>query len=348
MDIAQDASVAALVAKLQNARSQAAMSLILSAERPYEPTKSLAAEIKAHIPILEGHLKAKRASEAIATALAMVFFDVDHAISCMRRDGVLRASRYGYKGALIGRVAKAALSIRHMTGASSNHLAYLQSVVALSKVSINAGTLYEEIVRTVRAYRTVVLKTVLVTVNYLFYHRWMHHPEASPLDSRHYSSEEYAEAASLILATYASLFPVDDECCNHVDLKVFGARAVVYDRLLIAAIRLTKFREAELMIDGLPYRAELDGNTVTISSIDPDIERSVRLGYIQGEFQAAIRLAYPLKVEPAISMREFVELGFQRESFQHLLELVEKPVRRLRLKLPATPEIFAFSQATNY
>jgi hypothetical protein len=340
--------VAALVAKLLNARSQAAMLTILETEAPHERTRSLASEIKAHIPVLEDHLRANRAREAIATVLAMLFLDADHAISCMRRDGVLRASRYGYKGALIGRVGKAALAIRHLMTPSSDCLAYLESIIALSKLAANAGALHEEMVRTVRARRTVVLKTVLVIVNSLFYHGWLNDPNASSLDSRRYSSEEYAEAASLILATYASLFPIDDRCCIHVDVTALGTGAVVYHRLLLAAIRITKFREAELTIDGLPYRAELDGQTVTISSICPDIERSVRLGYIQSQNQAMIRVAHLQEAEPAISVRDLIDGGFERGSFQQLTELVEEPVRRLRLRLPAVPEVFDALFACDY
>lgn len=337
---AQSAPVAALVAKLLRASSQAAMLSSLNTESPRERTKSLASEIKAHVPTLENHLRANRAREAIATVLAMLFLDADHAISCMRRDGVLRASRDGYRGALIGRVGKAALAIRHLITPSADGLAYLESIIALSKLATDAGVLHEEMIRTIRTHRIVVLKTVLVIVNSLFYRGWLKDPTANSLDSRRYSSEEYAEAASQILATYASLFPIDDSCCAHVDVKALGAGAAVYQRLLLVAVRITKFREAELTIDGLPYRAELNGQTVTISSISPDIERSVRLGYIQSQSQAMIRVAHLLEAEEAISIHEFIDRGFERGVFQKLTELVEEPVRRLRLRLPAVPEVF--------
>ena len=337
--ISGSSTTAALIAQLLSARKQAAMLAILEAQAPHKQTKSLCADIKAHIPVLEGHLKANRAREAIATALAMLFLDSNHAVSCMRRDGVLRASRYDYKGALIGRVGKAALAIRQRINASSDCLAYLESIVALSKLAADVGLLQEEMLQTICSSRIVVLKTVLVIVNSLFYHGWLNDHEVSSLDSRRYSSEEYAEAVSLILSTYTSLFPIDDECCNHVDPDALGSRAVVYDRLLLVAIRITKFKNAELMIDGLPYRADLEGTTVTIRSIDPDLERSVRLGYIQSESQAILRVAYAQDT-PAISVRDAVGQGFDRKIFQQLIELANKPVRRLRLMLPAVPDLF--------
>lgn len=336
----QKPPVSELVERLLAAKSQAMMVDALRGERRREKTKALASEIKSHVSVLERHLHSNRPYQAIATMLAMLFLDADYAISCMRRDGVLRASRYGYKGSLIGRVAKAGLGIQDLIFASPDRIAWLESVEALSRIAGNALSLQQDIERAVKAHRTVVLKTVFVIVNTMLYRGWINDPEANSLDGQRYSSEEYAEAASLILRTYSALFPIDDSCFNFIDPRALGANAVVYDRLLLAAIRLTKFVEAELLIDGLPYRADFEGQTVTVSSIDPNIERSVRIGYIQGHGQAMIRFAHLHATSTALSIRDVINQGFERGGLGKMLELVEHPVRRLRLRLPALPELF--------
>ena len=333
------APVAGLVTRLLATKSQAAMIAVLSAEPRPTPSKALAAEVKAHVPALHEHLRDGRAREAIATALAILFLDADHAIACMRREGVLRASRYDFRGSLIGRVAKAALGVRNLLNASPERIAYLESVEALTRIAGNVCTLQQEMERIITTHQTVVLKTVFVMINTLLYHGWLKDPEASSLDGRRYSSEEYAEAASLILRTYASLISIKDDSFTDVDPEAVGTNAVVYNRLLLAAIRITKFKEAEFFIDGLPYRADRKGETVTISSMDPDIERALRLGYIQGQGQGMIRYASLDKV-PAVSIRDLIDRGVARGSFDKLLELVDQPFRRLRLRLPAVPEIF--------
>lgn len=254
------------------------MIALLHAEARPPASKALASEVKAHVNVLERHLDGDRPREAIATALAMVFLDADHAIACVRREGVLRASRYGFRGSWIGRVAKAALGVRDLLAASPDRIAYLESVEALSRLVGNALLLQREIEATIRSRRAEVLKTVFVIVNNLFYHGWLNDNEASSLSGHRYSSEEYAEAASLVLRTYASMFSVDRASFAYVDAHAVGKNALVYERLLLAAICLTRFREAELLIDGLPYRADGVGETVTVSSIDPDIKRSIRLG----------------------------------------------------------------------
>ena len=336
----QSTPVSDLIARLLSGKTQASMVSLLHTEARPPVTKALSAEVKAHVSVLAGHLHGDRPREAIATALAMIFLDPDHAVSCIRRDGVLRASRYGYRGSLIGRISKAVLSVRDLLAASPDRIAYLESVEALSRVAGNALTLKLEVEATVRARRSVVLKTVFVMVNSMFYHQWTNDLEASSLDGRRYSSEEYAEAASLVLHTYASMFPVDDLSFTHVDTDATGNNALVYERLLVAAIRLTKFREAELFIDGLPYRADFEGKTVVVSSIDPDIERAVRLGFIQQQNQAMIRNIYLQEAETAISVRDVIDRGFDNESFDKLIEIKEQPIRRLVLRMPAVPALF--------
>ncbi|ESX49438.1 hypothetical protein X762_12330 [Mesorhizobium sp. LSHC426A00] len=313
---------------------------LLRAEARPPASKERSAEVKAHVSLLAGYLTGERPHEAIATAFAMIFLDSDHAISCMRRDGVLRASRYGYRGSLIGRIAKAVLSVRDLLATSPDRIAYLESVEALSRVAGNALALKLEVEATVRAKRSVVLKTVFVMVNSLFYHQWSNDREASSLDGRRYSSEEYAEAASLVLHTYVSMFPIDALSFAHVDAEAVENNALVYERLLVAAIRLTKFREAELFIDGLPYRADFEGKTVTVSSIDPDVERAVRLGFIQQQTQAIIRQIHLQEADPAISIRAVTDGGFDNGSFDQLLEINDQIVRRLVMRLPAVPEVF--------
>lgn len=332
--------VSDLAARLIAAKSQPAMVALLRDQVRPPTSKSLASDIKAHVPLLARYLNDNRPGEAIATALAMIFLDADHAIACMRRDGVLRASRYGFRGSLIGRVAKAALNVRDLLTASPDRIVYLESVEALSRLAGNAQVLQKEIETTIRSRRAVVLKTVFVMVNSLFYHGWLNDYEASSLSGHRYSSEEYAEAASLVLRTYASMFPVDGASFTYVDTDAVTKNALVYERLLVAAIRLTKFREAEFFIDGLPYRADSAGETVTVSSIDPDLERSIRLGYIQSQNQGMIRFTHLHEADPSISMRSVIDRGFERGSFGKMLELIEQPIRRLVLRLPIVPEIF--------
>lgn len=101
-----------------------------------------------------------------------------------------------------------------------------------------------------------------------------------------------------------------------------------------------KFKDAEELVDGLPFQARVDRGVVRVASIDPDIEKSIRLGYIQGQNQVAIRARHLNGASPAVAVRDFIEKGFERGAFDRLVELVDFPVRRFRLFLPTAPQIF--------
>jgi hypothetical protein len=329
-----------LIAALLTTRSQAEMVAALNrAERP-GISKAHSAEIKVGIGMLAKHIKTKRHREAIATMLVLLFIDAKHVIPRMRRDGVLRASKYGYKGHIIGTIAKAALQIRALMNATPDQIGYLESVIALSKLATEARALYDEIVKILQSRRDMVLKTLLVILNSGFYNDRINDPSQLSTLLHPYTPEDYSNAVSLIFSIYASLFPITDKCFNHVDVRVITTDAIVYERLLLAAIRLVKFKEAETFIDGLPYQATLRDRTITIASIDPNIERSVRLGYIQNENQAAIRARSFSKTKQPMSVRDFVEMGYERKAFDGLVEFVEQPVKRYRLRFPTAPEIF--------
>jgi len=127
----------------------------------------------------------------------------------------------------------------------------------------------------------------------------------------------------------------------HIDFKVLTTEEAVYERLLLASFRLLRFQDTETLVDGLPYNASISERTITIASIDPDIERSVRLGYIQTDTQAMIRARRFSKADQPLSVEDLVEKGFEHGAFEGLIELVEQPVKRFRLRLPSAPEVFS-------
>jgi hypothetical protein len=308
-------------------------------ERPRR-SKAVQREIKSLIQTLEGHLATDGTREAVAVALTVMFADGDYAIGKMRREGVLRASKYGYRGMAIANVARAALSARASLDARSDRFDYLESILALTRLAPNAKVLHDRMAKILSSRENVALKTVLAIINSRFYH---HGPAENSLGSLRlgrYTVEDVSEAASLVLDTYRQLFTIHDHCCNEVDAEGVAGLAPIYERLLVAAIRLTKFRDAEVMVDGLPFQARWERGAVRVSAIDPDVEKSIRLGYLQSQTQVMIRARQVMGSEAPISVREMIEKGFERGAFDRLVELVKWPVKRFRLFLPTAPQVF--------
>lgn len=329
-----------IVATLLARRSPAAMIAFLKQlERPL-PSAALEKEVKALVDALPAHLEADRKSEALATALAAVFADGDIAISRMRRKGMLRASKYDYRGLLIANIARAALDMRPLVIARDERFDYLTSILALTKLAPSAKALHDRIVRILKTREDIALKTVLAVVNSRFYNHSLPDMSLSSLRIDRYSIEDLSDAASLIFMIYRGIFPIHDHCCNHIDAEGVSGPTSSYERLFVAAVRLTKFKDAEELVDGLPFQARVGRGVVRVASIDPDIEKSIRMGYIQGQNQVAIRGRHLNGTSPALAVRDFIEKGFERGAFDRLVELVDFPVRRFRLFLPTAPQIF--------
>ncbi|MFT9180397.1 MAG: hypothetical protein ABF508_09035 [Zymomonas mobilis] len=339
-----------LVATLLATRKQADMIAVLKrVERPVT-SRQLRHELSQGIKTLAGHIDAKRHKEAKATILALLFIDANYVIPKLRRTGVLRASKYRYNGHLIGTIIKVALQITSLMNTTPERVRYLETVSALAKLAVNARRLYDQIVNALKGRREMVLKTLLVIINSKFYNEWLNDRAQASTVPHYYSAEEYTEAVSLIFSIYASLFPITEECCNQVDTNSVIRDPKSYDRLLYAALRIMKFKEAEILVDGFPYQATLEDRTVTISSSDPDIEKSVRLGYIQNEQQMALRASRLCKIkDPLLSLDDFIKRGFEQHAFDNLIQLVEQPCRHYRLILPTAPKFFSlFSDDTSF
>lgn len=335
-----DMPIARLVTSLLAKRSPAEMVSALTTFERLRRTEDVESEIKASIKDLVGHLEAARQREALATALAVMFVDADYAIGRMRRDGVLRSSRYGFNGLVIANIARAGLNARPWLVARVERFEYLKSVLALTRLAPGAMSLHDRVVKILSTREPFALKTVFAVLNARFYHYGPTTPVVGSLWLGQYSAEDLSDAASLILTIYRQLFSIHDDCFNHIDADALDNSSSVYERLFLAAIRLTKFKDAEIMIDGLPFQARVERGAVRVSSVDPDVEKAIRLGYVQNRIQVAIRAQQFREESLPMSMREMVDKGFQEGRLDKFIEIVEKPVRRLRLLIPTAPQVF--------
>lgn len=332
-------TVEQLIALLLARKSTAAMASALENIEPLPASKQTEREIKKYIEILAGHLRADRRREALATALALMITDAEYTIPKLRRAGMLRASRYDFQAVCIATIADTALKVRHLLNARPDRFTYLESVLALTRLAPSVRKQHIEIKKFLRLHKKEVIKTILAHLNCLFYFGWTGLHDESPMDIRHFSVEELCEAGSLLISMYRRLYALTDECCNFVDEKSLKSKRPVYDRLFVIAAHILKFMEAESLIDGLPYKANYSKNAVTVLSIDPEIEKSVRLGYIQSENQTMIRAVRLSQFERLPSIKELVQREFRR-GLEDTIKIVESPVRRLVFNMPDVPEIF--------
>ncbi len=304
------------------------------------------AEYEAGIDALNTCLEKNRHQEAVATMLALLLWDADGAIARIRRRGMLRASRYKFHAKCAVKVVEAALSLGPVLNMRSDRLRYLESILVVLSMATEARRLRENLLSRIRSRQSLVLKTLLFLVNELFANNWMGDRNQDSTRPEHWSAEDFALGYSYLLHLATEEIGVVPAMWTRMDERLVNSTETFYLDLLMDAARLNELQDVETLIDGLPYQATLDKGMVTVCSVDPDFEKSIRLGYIQSETQVAIRAAkatasFPPGESEFPTLRGLIQKAF-KAGIGKFVHLRTNPIERLVLELPLIPKLFAF------
>lgn len=295
------------------------------------------------ITTLSEHLKANRRHDAAALSIALAMIDANGLVMSLRRAGLLRASRYGFNAGSPREIVDILLRLNGTIGLCHEQAEYLQSIKALHSLSAGAGQLHEGIVVRLRTRRGTALKSFLVMANQVFTNGWSQDPFSPSSCLEHFSAEQISEAISRLIHVHREAFGIKATDWMFADPQAINPLNYTYKRDLLDALRLNEFIKAETMIDGLPYKAEFNPTGVVIRSIDPDIEKSVRLGYVHMEMQMHSRRqaieAYWEQSEKPASFEKVCEVYFKEGLEQYVLHKLE-PVARLTFGFPKDAAFF--------
>lgn len=302
-------------------------------------------DVKAAVDALGLHLKAGKHRDAVSVALALLLSDADGAIARLRRSGLLRPSRYQFESKTLRKVLFAMLAILPQLQVEPERVQYLVSVQSLLTMAPQAERVYKSLIARLRAHQKNVLKSLLAFVNNLFARNWQPNHEGDSDSLTHWGAEDLALAFSYIVGLVREQIGMRPKSWQHVDDAAAGMLENVFTSIIIDAAKLNEFREAESLLDCLPYKAIKRGIAVEISSIDPLFEQSVRLGYIQADTQVAIRTLEVVQqmqdpeTKTLPTMEEFIAGAF-RAGMGELITIVENPIARLVFKMPTNPKFF--------
>ena len=324
------------IARLLQEKSSIA---IVAAARTIDAVVESAGDVDNTLEELKAHLQANSHKEAVATLAALMLWDVNSTVARVRRLGLLRISRYRYRSGCVRKVVEVALQLALSMNALASSIQYLKSVQALLELAPPAKRLREGILVRLKARSGNALKTLLVAVNAAFTMDLRGDPQASSETFLHWGAEEIAEAFSSILHMFREEIGINPESWAITDEGFLSALDKTYESLLVDACKLNALREAETMIDGLPFSASANGKTVTLSAATPELEKSIRLGYIQTDQQLIIRAVRLEEMRQREDWQvpttdEYVNTHFDA-GLHEFVFLREKPIARLVLALPS-------------
>lgn len=300
-------------------------------------------EAKALYERLPGHIAANDRRNAVASALALLRLDGSAWLARMRKDGLFRASRYGYDGGCLKKIVGATLELSATAPLPPEQIRYLESVQALLELAKPARQIQRSIVARLKTRKGAALKTLLALVNSSFSVNWMGSDQADESQSLRWSATDFASAFSRLYMISRDDLGIGARTWIWTDDHAASAHEGIYSNLLVDAMRLNELVDAEVLLDGLPYKAEATPTGVLVSAIDPDFERSVRLGYVQAELQLQIRVVSSLQhlggEQPKLPSFQDALSAFLEAGLLECVTLKEEPVERFVIALPSLPPL---------
>jgi hypothetical protein len=266
----------------------------------------------------------------------------------VRRGGLLRASKYDLDSDRVSGLVASLLERRAAIRLSKSTTAYLQSVSALLHLGPAVLKLLHSIVGLLRERKEVALKSLVAVVDLRFLLPQVAARHLGAETPAFYTPEDFAEGLSLIVHLFEAFVGIRDSYFNHLDEA--GVLAGDYDRCLMAACKIKRFEDAELLIDVFSYEATREGTGVRIDAPDIRLEQSIRLGYIQVQMQEVARqMRHPSdpRLEGLPSLSTLIQ-ELAKEGQIDWTPQVESPIPRIVLRLPMVPPLFALFREDNF
>lgn len=295
-------------------------------------------EARALYDALARSIAANDRRNAVASVLALLRLDGMVWLARMRKDGLFRASRYGFDGRCLRKVVGAALEFSLAAPLSPGQIQYLKSVHALLALAQPARQIHRSIVGRMKARNGAALKTLLAFVNASFSANWMGSDQANESEPLRWSATDLASAFSRLYMISRDELGIGTQTWNRTDDHAASLYEGIYSSLLVDALRLNELIDAEVLLDGLPYMAEATPSEVLVSAIDPEFERSVRLGYIQADQQLLIRAALSQqhlgRDQSRLPSFQAALSALLKAGLLECVSLKEEPIERFVIALP--------------
>jgi hypothetical protein len=158
---------------------------------------------------------------------------------------------------------------------------YLQSVSSLLQLGSSVRNLDASLREFLVRRNERALKTVVAVVDSLFMLDHQADYSSSSENWKRYSKEDLAEAGSYIIHCFDAEIGLCDDHFNLMDEP--GLAADLYHKLLVKACKIRAFLAAEILVDAFDYRCTVRGHMVCVEPPYPELEMSIRLGYIQNQ-----------------------------------------------------------------
>lgn len=219
----------------------------------------------------------------------ILFYGIgNEAIPLMRRLGVFKSSKYNFKIRVISEITSLIIDLKDKYNISDDDITYLKSVKSLLVLSKPMAKIHTKLIQQLTVRKTLALKTLFSIIECKFGYDIELYNKGCDLEYIcDYTKEDFSEAYSLILSILRDDIGIDKRSLYYIDDNVINND--IYFNILISAVKICKYKEAEILVDNFNYNAVLNNDVINVGAPVDSLEKSIRLGYIQTEMQMIIR-----------------------------------------------------------
>jgi hypothetical protein len=264
----------------------------------------------------------------------------EEAWRALRQRGLLRCSKYDFNPATPLAIALLILEQSTALRLSEGHITYLRSVIELLRFGSAAQSEFNGLLRDLRRQRNFMAQSCLITLDFLFMQD--SYPDLDfgiTWSIAPWTKEQLAEGLSFVWAIAERHFGITRGVASIWDAE--GIIEGAYLRVLQRAAWLREFSEAEILIDAFDYRCSaLPGpRSVALAAPSPELEKSIRFGYIGQEMLQA-NFGTEAREADSLSCRDIGAALHEAARRAGFIETVDTFPRRVRFHVPEHPELF--------
>lgn len=221
-----------------------------------------------------------------------LLYDVTQTFDKIKRKGLFRYSTHLNNKNIIEPLFKRILELSDKLSLNRHEVLYLKSIINLSplhKILKNCHRyLINEIVQfnkrpLVYGTKPSLVKTLISYLDYLFLIGYYPSKQEDPNALEFYGKEAISEAVSYIIFLKKEMYGLNESDGFMIDEDYVSNGRI--NELLLKACQFKKLQEFEILIEHFSYTCENKNNKVIIRPPAPDMEKSIRLGYIKTELQ---------------------------------------------------------------
>jgi len=223
--------------------------------------------------------------------LGLLYFR-EYTLENLKRRGIFRYSNFSRSKCIIRNLCSEILALSIELNLKEDEISYFESIRNLYPILDIFKKKRYSIIKEIKSFKRrpsssrfkkSFIRTLIAFIESLFITNYFTEKKGDPNSLEFYSKESIAEAASYIIFLYTELFSINRNDFGIIDEDYILSGRI--EKILLDARHIKDLQDFEIYIDHFGYRCTKKNNSIHIYPPFPEIEKSIRIGYIKTDLQ---------------------------------------------------------------